>query len=192
MADYAKAIELNPKNAKAYTNRGLLNKERRKYRKAFSDFNKAIKVNPKYADAYRARAFHYLHRKKNNSLALADFKKASKLEPAGPGHLVNLAVAYNHMRKYRLAIKHANKAFKTRRLSGYGKKAAYSNRAFAYAKIKNYKRALKDYSQIIKLEPRRAQNYINRAKMYTKLGDEKRAYADAKKAYKLNPKILKK
>lgn len=49
--DYNKAIEINPKDAMAYNNRGIANKAQKKYDDAISDYSKAIEINlkdPKY------------------------------------------------------------------------------------------------------------------------------------------------
>jgi tetratricopeptide (TPR) repeat protein len=52
MDDYTKSIELNPKYAEAYINRGnILNSEKR-YDDAIRDFNKAIELRPDFPNSY--------------------------------------------------------------------------------------------------------------------------------------------
>ena len=46
-----KAIDLDPKNAIAYNNRGMLHGRRGDYRKALSDFERAIQIDPRYERA---------------------------------------------------------------------------------------------------------------------------------------------
>jgi tetratricopeptide (TPR) repeat protein len=53
LADYNKAIELDPKLAMGYNNRAFLKNNRLKdYQGALADYNKAIELDPKYAAAY--------------------------------------------------------------------------------------------------------------------------------------------
>ena len=52
IADYTRAIGLNPKSAKAYNNRGIAYGGLEQFDKAILDFTKAIELDPKLADAY--------------------------------------------------------------------------------------------------------------------------------------------
>jgi len=56
IADYTKAIEINPRYAEAYNNRGLAWGKKDDYDKAIADYTKAIEINPKYAEAYFFRS----------------------------------------------------------------------------------------------------------------------------------------
>ncbi len=81
ISDYTKAIELNPKDVKAYYNRGGDYRDIGQSTKAIADFSKAIYLDPKFAEAYQARgAAHGLLRKKNE--AKSDLQKAVALNPA--------------------------------------------------------------------------------------------------------------
>ena len=55
IADYTKAIEINPQDVGAYTNRGLAKDDLEDYEGAIADYDKVIEINPKLADAYRMR-----------------------------------------------------------------------------------------------------------------------------------------
>ena len=48
-------IELDPKNALAYVNRGNAESELKQYHAAIKDYDNAIKLDPKYAVAYTFR-----------------------------------------------------------------------------------------------------------------------------------------
>ena len=50
LADFNKAIEINPQDAFAYNNRGIAKKEAGDFQGAIADFNKALAINPQ--DAY--------------------------------------------------------------------------------------------------------------------------------------------
>ncbi len=51
-AAYRKAIELNPSDATAYYNLGILLKNLKRYDEAEAAYRKAIELNPSYATAY--------------------------------------------------------------------------------------------------------------------------------------------
>jgi tetratricopeptide (TPR) repeat protein len=59
ISDYSKAIEINPKSALTYNNRGNVYAAKGQYDKAISDYNKAIEINPSDAGAYNNRAIAY-------------------------------------------------------------------------------------------------------------------------------------
>ncbi|GAH96835.1 unnamed protein product, partial [marine sediment metagenome] len=63
-ADFAKAIQLNPKYANAYYNRGIAYGELRQHTKAVSDYTRAIELDPKYTEAYYNRGVQYVHLRK--------------------------------------------------------------------------------------------------------------------------------
>ena len=54
---FTEAICLNPKDAKAFYNRGLAWLGKSKYAKAIADYSEAIRLNPRYVKAYRDRGY---------------------------------------------------------------------------------------------------------------------------------------
>ena len=64
LADYNKAIQINPEFAQAYYNRGILYFDQKKWDLALVDYNKAIQINPKDADVYNNRGTLYSKPKK--------------------------------------------------------------------------------------------------------------------------------
>src|SRR5215510_7369950 len=55
IADYTKAIEINPQYGDAYNNRGAAYQDKHKHDRAIADYTKAIEINPQYGDAYLNR-----------------------------------------------------------------------------------------------------------------------------------------
>jgi tetratricopeptide (TPR) repeat protein len=67
-----KVLELDPKNAMAYNNRGFAYRSMGDYNRAIPDFDEAIKLNPSQVSPWRNRAL---------SRALADISEALRLAP---------------------------------------------------------------------------------------------------------------
>ena len=74
------AIELDPKNALAYSNRGAAYINLKKNEKAIEDCTKAIELDPKNALAYINRGVAYGNLGKHEE-AIKDYKKATELGP---------------------------------------------------------------------------------------------------------------
>ncbi len=86
IADYNKAIEINPNLATAYFNRGVARSDLGDKQSAIADYNKAIEINPNYADAYFNRGVARSDLGDKQS-AIADYNKAIEINP-------NYAYAY--------------------------------------------------------------------------------------------------
>jgi tetratricopeptide (TPR) repeat protein len=81
---FTKALELNPKLAAAYEQRGLLYYFQGKYDKVIQDYQTYLDLAPEKAEAYRMLGLGYL---KNGDYqpAIAHFTRAIELEPKHPG-----------------------------------------------------------------------------------------------------------
>ena len=74
IALFSKALEINPRYAAAYNNRGVAYaKGKGQYDKAISDYNKAIEINPGLAEAYDNRGITYKEK------ACSDWERACQL-----------------------------------------------------------------------------------------------------------------
>lgn len=82
IADFDKAIEINPRYAKAYYRRGIVKNYYQDHYGALMDFNKVIEVNPAYAEAYyrRGKLKEILDQKENG---LLDLRRAEELGYTG-------------------------------------------------------------------------------------------------------------
>lgn len=80
IADFNKAIKIQPNSAKAYLGRGLTYHKKGEYAQAIADCNKAIKNNPNLAEAYSVRGLAY-YKKGDYNWAIADLKKALEIDP---------------------------------------------------------------------------------------------------------------
>jgi tetratricopeptide (TPR) repeat protein len=82
IADYDKAIALDPKSADAYYNRGIAYYNLELYEKAIADYGKAIALNPKHATAHNNRESAYAALKRYEE-ASAHMEKREDLKPTG-------------------------------------------------------------------------------------------------------------
>jgi len=93
IADYNRAIELNPQDAGAYNNRGIAKKNKGDLDGAIADFNRAIELNPRLSEAYNNRG----NAKKNKGDldgAIADYNRAIELNPQDADAYSNRGNAY--------------------------------------------------------------------------------------------------
>ena len=77
IADYSKAIQLNPSYSEAYYNRGSSKHYLKDYKGSIPDYSKAIQLNPSYGDAYLHRGLCKLELNQKNSACL-DWSKAGE------------------------------------------------------------------------------------------------------------------
>lgn len=94
MADYDKAIELNPDNADAYCERGDFYYEAGEYDKAAIDYDKAIELDPNGANAYYNRGCAYSEMREYEN-AIADYNKAIELDPGDAYTYYSRGLAYH-------------------------------------------------------------------------------------------------
>jgi len=126
IADFGKAIALNPEKAGFYNNRGNVNRRKGEVDRAIQDYDKAIALNPKYAKAYNNRGKAY-GKKGWVDRARADYDKAIKLNP-------KYAKAYNNRGKaYRKkgARDRANADYAKAKKLKLKHAGAYTNRGLA-------------------------------------------------------------
>lgn len=92
IADYSKAIELDPKYAEAYINRGAAYGQSHQSELALADFNKGVELKPDAANVYFNRSILYSEMNKLD-LAIGDYDKYLTFEPANIPVLYERAMA---------------------------------------------------------------------------------------------------
>lgn len=148
IADYTWAIDLDPKNARAYNNRGEARRHRGDVEGAIADFTRAIEIDPKHANTYYNRG---IARRQKGDLegAIADYTRALELEPKN-------AQAYNNRgfaRKQQGDLDGAIADY-TRALKIDPKHAiACNNRGIAHWLNRTWAEALADFQRKSELSP---------------------------------------
>jgi len=145
----------DPKDAKAYFNRGLAYDDKGQYDQAISDYSKAIELNPRLADAYNNRGNAYKN-KGQNGQAISDYSKAIELNPRLADAYYNRGNSYDDKGQYDQAISDYSNAIEIN--SGIAE--AYTNRGNAYSKKSQYDKAISDYSKAIEINPKYADAYL--------------------------------
>lgn len=78
IADYNRAIRIDPKSAPFYYNRGNAHSRKGDIDRAIADYTQTIQLDPAYGAAYRDRGFAY-ETKGDSKHAIADFTQAIQL-----------------------------------------------------------------------------------------------------------------
>jgi tetratricopeptide (TPR) repeat protein/V8-like Glu-specific endopeptidase len=195
LADFDRAIALQPDYAEAYNNRGIL-----KYEKlndpqgALADYNRVIVLQPNNALAYNNRG--NLKKINDPQGALADLDRAITLQESSANVLKSdLASTYYN----RGNLKYETLNDPQGALADYNRAIAlqpddadaYYNRGnLKYEKLNDPQGALADFNQAISLRPNNGLFYINRASMKAQiLNDLSGAIQDLNYAIKLNPQF---
>ncbi len=182
LADFNRAIELNPKYATAYHNRGLTYRDLQQHEQALADYNRAIELNPEDANAYHNRGvtYHYLQQ---HEQALADYNRTIELNPEDTTAYHNRGITYHYLQQHEQALADYNRTIELNSEDA----TAYHNRGLTYSNLKQHERALTDFNRAIELNPEDATAYSNRGITYSYLKQHERALANFNRAIELNP-----
>ncbi len=102
LADFDRAIRMQPRLADAYSNRGNVWQQKGELQKALFDFNQAIKLNPRHSAAFNNRANLY---QANGELAEAilDYTRSIAIEPAKATAFANRGLTFLQLGRSREA-----------------------------------------------------------------------------------------
>ena len=157
IADYTKAIRLQPDDADAYYNRGTAKANLEQHFAAITDYDTVIRLKPDYAGAYynRGTIKYYLGQ---HFAAITDFDIAIRLEPDYADAYNNRGLAKGGLEQYTAAIMDYDIVIRLKPDFA----TAYYNRGLAKYDLKQYFAAISDYDIAIRLKPDYADAYNNR------------------------------
>ncbi len=111
VADFTKAIELDPNYLVAYYNRGVAYFDLGQYDVAIMDFTKAMELGLRGKGTYHIRGLAYAKQGKYD-LAIADFNKALEVDPNDVATYNNRGIAYLLKGQYDHTIRDLTKAIR--------------------------------------------------------------------------------
>jgi tetratricopeptide (TPR) repeat protein/S1-C subfamily serine protease len=174
--DYTQAIQLDPKDARSYSLRGSVYSILKDYKQAIADLTQAIQLDPKDAIYYSLRGSIYSNLK-DYKQAISDLTETIRRDPKNAPYTMQ-GLRYSEFKD--------NKGL----LSGYTglMSKAYATRGVTYYELKEYKLAIDDYTQAIKIDSQNAEYYAFRGGIYSFLKEYKQAIDDLTQAIKIDPK----
>lgn len=180
--DFNKAILLTPNMAVAYYNRGLAYGMKGNHDAAIADFTAAIERNPRYAFAYADRAATHDMKGKHDA-AFQDANEAIRLDPKNASAYNTRGGIYRERKEYDKALADANTAIQLQPDHYF----AYNLRGNVYCFEKNdMQKAIQDFTEAIRLDPKHGGLRKNRSFAYRKIGDTAKAAEDEAQAEKLD------
>ncbi|MGP8119438.1 MAG: tetratricopeptide repeat protein [Xanthobacteraceae bacterium] len=186
LADFDKAIALDPKSAIAHFNRGELFSAKGELDRAIASMDQAIKIDPKYATAYNHRGIIH-DRKGDYAHAVADLAKATELAPTNPLFFNSLCWTRGSAgRDLDKAIGECDRAVK---LAGTSNGYAVNSRGLVEFRSGAYDKAIEDFSAALAQDPKDADSLYPRGVAKLWAGDRSGGAADIAAAKTINPEV---
>jgi tetratricopeptide (TPR) repeat protein len=169
IADFSRAIEIDPGYAKAYYDRGIAYGNLSQWNLAIVDFSKAIEIDQKYTDAFSDRGNAYSNLGQLDK-AIADFSKAIEIDPGNSIAYYDRGNAHSNLGQWNEAIADYSRAIKIDPKYSL----AYSNRGAVYGNLGMFDKAIADFSKAIEIDPNNTKAYSNREIAYRRLQQEQK------------------
>jgi tetratricopeptide (TPR) repeat protein len=163
LADYNRAIDLNPNDERAITGRGHTYRAMELRDKAIADYNRAINLNPNNYQAVICRGHTYRENGQFDD-ALADYNRAIELNPNDGRSITRRALTLLVMKNYDAALADFNRAIELDPTNDW----AIARRGLTWLNMECYTEALADLNHAIKLDPTNDHARIWRAIAYEK------------------------
>ena len=182
IADFSRAIEIEPDNVMAFVNRAVCKQDKEDHHGAISDWDRALELKPDDGGWYVNRGI-VKEVIGDYDGALSDYNRAAEVEPNY--EVAYIARAYVKMRQgdYEGAI-----ADYTRVIELWpNNPAAFDNRGLAKSRQGDYDGAIVDHNHAIELQPSSAEYYLNRGTAKANAKDYLGAIADFARAIELDP-----
>jgi tetratricopeptide (TPR) repeat protein len=185
IADCNEAIRLDPKNARAFFNRGKswLSKGDEED-KAISDYNAAIRLDP------HPKMVYYVHRaeawwnKREYDKSMSDLDVAIRLDPTYAAAYVGRAYVWRSRGDYAKAMDDCSEAIRLDPQFARG----YTGRAFVWSAKGDYDKMIADCTEAIRLDPKFALAYAGRGYAWQVKRDYDKAISDYTEAIRLDPR----
>lgn len=181
-ADQNRIVVVDPLNAVAFYDRGIVWLAKGEVDRAIDDLSKAIGSNPRYIDAYLARGKAW-HSKKDLTRAIADCDRAIDLDPRSAFAYNNRGIARKDSQDLPGAISDFDRAI----ILNPDLTQAYVNRGAARCAAGDLTGARSDLDKAIASDPHNGKAYNNRGTVRQAAGDSNGALDDYNQAILLDP-----
>ncbi len=148
MADFKKAVILNPNYAEVHANLGIVEDRRDRLPEAIVHYSKAIRLDPSYAKALNNRGVDYQIQKEYDK-AIADLTEAVRIKPNYSQAYNNRGNCFQLMGRTEEAIEDYGRAIEADATNA----EAYFNRGVAYLGRREKGKALADFDGALQLKP---------------------------------------
>ncbi len=148
VANYSKAIQIDPKCAQLYKYRADSNRNAKKWDLALADYDKAISLAPSLLDAYSGRG-EIKYRLKNYQSAIPDFEKAIDFKSDELDGVTSLYLleCYMQLKQYAKVVEATSTAINKKPWASF-----YVSRATAYLGLGENRKAISDCDLARKLD----------------------------------------
>ncbi|MDD2548502.1 MAG: tetratricopeptide repeat protein [Bacteroidales bacterium] len=182
LADFSKAIELNPVFSQALLYRGITLSRQKKYLQSNNDFEMVIELRPNWHDGYYSRGVNYLLMGQPKK-SIQDFSKVIDLDPKNIDAWINRGTAHVHNADSMRALNDYQKAITLNPFYHEG----YSKRGRLLMQMKSFYLAHDDFSKAIELDSTSSINYFFRGLTYSYIDSLNRAIADLNQSIAITP-----
>lgn len=180
MADYNRCLQLNPRFAEGFLNRGFLRARGGDYQNALKDYDVAIQLDPNAALAWLNRGSVLLQMDQND-LAIKDLSRALTLNPDLLLAWQNRGVAYKRLGQYQNAIRDYDEALR----HSPNDAAILYNRGVTHYLAGAFQAGVHDLDAVIAQLPNDGRAWYYRSRCYRGLGDPGNSIRDANQAVRL-------
>lgn len=139
---------------------------------AIGYFSKAISINPLNSIYFYKRGSAYFN-KAAYELAIADFEHCFKVIPDEAEYPYLIGICYEKLDKNDMALTYYSNS-----INLYADERFYKRRANLNFKMGNYQNTIKDYNELLILDPKDGASHFYRGVAYYKLNDKKNACID--------------
>ena len=192
IADFDKAVQLNPETLYTYHKRGEAQAALGEHKAAIADFEKAIQLNPEFIETSHARK-HVI-----KTLKEKEARKKAHNPRNLPGYITRAKQRFS-LGEFQAARGNVEKAQEllaaaiedwTHVIKSAPEDAeAYSGRGRAKLALGDAEGAITDFDKTVEINPASAEAYYNRGQAKEALGQKEAAKADFEKAKELDPDV---
>jgi tetratricopeptide (TPR) repeat protein len=185
LADYSRAIELNPESAQTIASHGDMLRHLLRYEEALADYTRAIEIKPESARFRAGRGDSYSNMGRYVD-ALADYNRAIDINPKSAITIAGRGRVLRQLRRYGEALADFSRAIEISPESGW----IIAGRGDVYHDIGRYNDAFSDFTSAIELNPKDVHAFTDRGDIHNHLGHYREGIADLNQAIKLDPKNI--